>query len=113
MVFSLMLLLSAPTGQACAYNPETGKVSYSAQATPAYEAKKLDWFTKNETLQYQGGSYRKFGPLWPLAPFEIEAIHEKGEIPIFIDAGNYVDNPDMIYVMASSSECHFQRYELQ
>lgn len=110
MIFSLVLLFAASNAQACAYNPDTGSLSYSSQPTPAYEAKKLRWFTNNETFEYAGGTYGKFGPPKKLEPFEIEALHDKDGIPIFMDQDNYVDEPVAVYIMASSAECSFQLY---
>jgi hypothetical protein len=43
-------------------------------------------------------------------PAEIEPAADKDGVPLFIEAGNYADAPEVIYVMASSAECSFQPY---
>lgn len=103
----IALALAAP---ACAFHDERGVVLESPNPTPRFEAAGKPWFEKGEAVAYAAGSYAKFGLPRQLAPAEVEAAGEKDGVPLFIEAGNYSDAPDILYVMVRSAECSFQPY---
>lgn len=111
MFLMLMAALATPSpAPACAFNPANGAIAHAAEPTPTFEAAGLKWFIDNEVLRFAGGTYAKYGLPRQLAPMEIEAAGEKGEVPIFIEAGNYVEAPEVVYVMVKSADCSFQPY---
>lgn len=108
-LFSL-LLLAPQQATACAFHDERGVIVASANPTPRFEAAGKPWFETGEKIAYAGGGYAKHGLPRQLAPAEVEAAGEKDGVPIFIEAGNYADAPEVIYVMARSAGCVFQPY---
>lgn len=111
MNFAFLFLLAAPSGQACDFDPVNGTLAYSAVPHADFDAAGRKWFINNESIAYAGGSYTKYGLPRQLAPFEIEAVGETDNIPIFIEAGNYVDEPEVIYLLVKSADCSFQPYQ--
>jgi hypothetical protein len=103
----LTLALAAP---ACAFQDERGTLVHSPNPTPAFEAAGRPWFENGATIDYAGGVYAKFGLPRQLAPTEVEAAADREGVPFFIEAGNYVDKPEVIYVMVRSHDCSFQPY---
>lgn len=114
MSFLLAALLAmASPAPACAFNPANGILAHAAEPTPAYEAAARKWFIDDETVRFAGGNYGKYGLPRQLSPMEIEAADDKDNVPIFIEAGNYVDEPAIIYILVKSADCSFQPYERQ
>ncbi len=102
-----MMLTAAP--QACAFSDERGTLSHG-NPTPAFEAAGKPWYQKDEKIAYAGANYSKYGLPRQLAPAEVEGAADRGGVPLFIEAGNYSDAPDIIYVMVKSADCSFQPY---
>jgi hypothetical protein len=110
-MFGLVLFAAASAanaGPACAFDPDTGVIEHGERATPQFEARNDPAFS-GESFTYAEATYVKFGALMQVAPFEIEAFGEKGTVPLFIEAGTFDDS--VVYVMVSTAECAFQRYE--
>ena len=103
-------LAGLPQGKACAFHDERGTIGYAINATPAFEAAGKSWYINDEKIAHAGGSYAKYGLPRQLAPEEIEAVHDKDGVPLFVAACNYVDKPEIIYVMVRSADCSFQPY---
>lgn len=110
IIAMLGLALVVPQQQACAFHDERGVVIHSANPTPKFEAAGKPWFDKGEKIAYAGGSYSKYGLPRVLMPAEVEAAADHQGVPLFIEAGNYVDAPEIIYVMVRSATCEFQPY---
>lgn len=106
----LIAALAGGPAPACAFHDERGTIIHSPNPTPAFEAAGRPWFVKSEKLDYAGGVYAKYGLPRQLAPDEVEAVAQKDGVPIFIEAGNYADAPEVIYLMAKSADCSFQPY---
>ena len=114
MFFMLMAALAAASpAPACAFNPANGAIAHAAEATPAFEAAAKKWFIDNEALRFAGGAYIKYGLPRQLSPMEIEAAGDREDVPIFIEAGYYVEEPEVVYVMVKSADCSFQPYARQ
>lgn len=114
MSFLLMAALAMTSpAPACAFNPANGVIAHASVATPAFEAADRKWFIDSETVSFAGGTYGKYGLPRQLSPMEIEAAGDKDDLPIFIEAGHYVDEPEVIYIMVKSADCSFQPYERQ
>ncbi|HMO77542.1 MAG TPA: hypothetical protein PKD99_12960 [Sphingopyxis sp.] len=106
-------LVSTSPAMACVYSPTSGTVRHSPYPAPAFEAAHVDWFVKNEPITFAGGTYTKYGLPRLLAPSDIEAASQSGNVPLFVEAGNQDDQPDIVYIMVSSAECTFQPYARQ
>jgi hypothetical protein len=105
-----LLLAAALAAPACAFHDERGVVIHSSNATPKFEAAGKPWFDKGEKIAYAGGQYGKYGLPRQLNPAEVEAASDYQGVPLFIEAGNYVDAPEILYVMVRSADCSFQPY---
>lgn len=113
MIASVLIaaaLAGAPQSRACAFHDERGTIAYAINPTPAFEAAGKSWYVNGEKIAYADGSYAKYGLPRQLMPDEIEAVHDKDGVPLFVAAGNYVDKPDVLYVMVRSADCSFQPY---
>jgi hypothetical protein len=108
LVASLLMAASAATGQACAFDPEEGSLVHTAKATPQFEARNAPEFA-DESFAHDGATYRKTGLPRRIAPFELDAFDLISDVPLFIAAGDY--QTEAIYLMVSSADCLFQRYE--
>lgn len=106
-------LVSTNPAMACVYSPTSGTVRHSPYPSPAFEAAGIDWFVKNEPIRFAGGSYTKYGLPRQLAPAEIEAASQSGNVPLFVEAGDHVDQPEIVYIMVRSADCTFQPYARQ
>jgi len=105
-----LLLAAALAVQACAFHDERGTLAYSPNPTPAFEAVGKPWFESGATIDYAGGVYAKLGPPRQLGPAEVEAAADREGVPFFIEAGNYAEKPEVLYVMVRSWDCSFQPY---
>ena len=110
MITTLLAAALAMPAQSCAFHDERGVLIAGGQPTPQFEATGKPWFADGGKIDYAGGTYVKYGAPRQLMPAEIEPAADKDGIPLFIEAGNYVDEPEILYVMASSAECSFQPY---
>lgn len=111
--FFLLAVATTSPAPACAYNYIDDTLGYVAEPNVTFEAAALGWFFKGELIQYRDGYYAKYGRPRPFAPFEIEPVGKKGNIPIFIETWQDADAPDIVYVMAKSAGCLFQTYKRQ
>jgi hypothetical protein len=104
-----MLLALAMAAQAsnCTFHEERGTIVHSAQPAPRYEAGANPVFASGR-FSYAGSAYAKFGAPQEMAPMELEAFGEIGGVPLFVAAGTGDDS--VVFVMARSSGCVFQRY---
>ena len=106
-------LVSTNPAMACVYSPTSGTVRHSPYPSPAFEAAGVEWFVKNEPISFAGGTYVKYGLPRQLAPVEVVAASQSGNIPLFVEAGSQVDQPDIVYITVKSADCTFQPYARQ
>ena len=104
----VLLLASASSVSACAFDNDTGVLAQSGAPTPQFEVVSESWFTNQEAVGFAGASYVKFEQPLQMTPFELEAADLLGNVPVFIEPGDY--DAEVIYFMVSSADCVFQRY---
>ncbi|SEH13606.1 hypothetical protein SAMN05428974_0841 [Sphingopyxis sp. YR583] len=109
----VVALASSSPVMACVYSPTNGTVRHSPYPSPAFEAAGVRWFVKNEAISFAGGTYTKYGLPRQLAPSDIEAASQSGNVPLFVEAGNQADQPEIVYIMVRSADCSFQPYARQ
>ncbi|MCW3835473.1 hypothetical protein ACFQ1E_06955 [Sphingomonas canadensis] len=105
-----VLLAAALAAPACAFHDERGVLIASPNATPQFEAAGKPWFENGDRIAIEGGSFAKFGLPRQLAPAELEALADRNGVPVFVEAGDYSAEHDVIYVMVRSADCSFQPY---